>query len=60
MKFIIYTSIDEVLITTKEEEKKMLKIYFKNGLGRDIEEFEREEVKTEAVRIEAGKLNVGW
>lgn len=59
MKFIIYTSRDEVLITTKEDEKKMLKIYFEEG-KRSLDDFNREEVKTEAVQVETGSLNVGW
>ena len=50
--FVTYTSDHEVIVTTKELEKEMLYEWFELG-GRELEEYNREESKDEAVQITA-------
>jgi len=44
MKFIVYASDDELIVTTTEDEDETVKAYFEEG-GRDINEYNREVVK---------------
>ena len=41
-KFVLYVSLDEVLVTTEELEQAAIKQWFTDG-GRDIEEYDRKE-----------------
>lgn len=47
---IVYSSYEETLICEAAQEKKLLKLYFKEG-GRDVEEYTREEVEKGFVEI---------
>lgn len=51
--FIVYTSSeqDDIIVTTKKNEKAAIALYF-NDTGRDIDEYERQEVNDIAVGIE--------
>jgi hypothetical protein len=59
-KFIIYEGPDEVLITTPESEDEMLAIYFFSLGGRDLKEWDRKEVTSEAVQINTTGMTVSW
>lgn len=56
--YIVYVSSYEMIVTTPKKEKKIIKLYFKEG-GRDIEEYERGEIYTNEVQILSGSLIVG-
>ena len=43
---VIYERRDEVIVTTDKDESKMLEDYFKEGTGRDIDEYERYQAPT--------------
>ncbi len=49
---IVYEGQDEVIVTTDELEKQTLKEWFKDG-DRDLEDYDRIEIKDEAVAITA-------
>lgn len=51
--FIVYSDNDEVLVTTVEQEPEMLSTWFENT-GRDVDEFERELIRHNAVRVRTG------
>lgn len=54
--FIVYSSNDEVLITTRKKEAEFLKEYFPGNVTkqyRDIDDYDREEIKDNAVQITA-------
>ena len=42
---VIYSSREEVLVTTIEREKDMLDLYFTNG-GRSLDDYDRDEMET--------------
>ena len=52
MNLVIYEGDDEVLICTKKDEKKMVRLYFGKNMGRDKEEYDRSEMNTSIFRIE--------
>jgi hypothetical protein len=56
--FIVYTSDSEVIVTAKANEKKAIKEWFTEG-GRDIEEYDREEVKEDAVAV-SSRMKARW
>ena len=40
--YVVYTnSRDEIIICTLEDEHKMLREYFKEGTGRDLDDYDR-------------------
>jgi hypothetical protein len=41
---VIYTSLDEVIVTTLKNEHNTIQAYFTHG-GRDLEEYDRKEMK---------------
>jgi hypothetical protein len=49
--FVTFTSRDEVLVTTLTNETLMLKEYFGPGIGRDVEDYDREESAECAVQV---------
>lgn len=49
-KFVVYSGNDEVLVTTKKLEKKMLKEWFDED-GRNLDLYDRTIVKETAVNI---------
>jgi hypothetical protein len=51
MKYIIYDGPGEILITTEAMERAFLKQFFKEGMGRDQDEYERDERDDTAVSI---------
>lgn len=55
---IIYSGREETIVCTPENEKKMLKQYFKDG-GRDIDEYDRYESFDIAVSVEA-RTHLQW
>jgi len=56
--FIVYTSDDEVIVTTKDNDKNTIKEYFDEG-GRNIDDYDRDEIKDGAVAI-SPKMKVKW
>lgn len=54
--FVVFTNTEEVLVTTKSQEKKMRKLYFTEG-SRDINDYDRTESNDPGVCITA-KLRV--
>ena len=52
MKYIVFSSDDETIITSPEDEGKVLKLYFIEG-GRELEDYDREEFETVAVTIKS-------
>lgn len=40
---VIYTGPDEVIVTTDADERQMVKDYFDNDAGRDLEDYDRSE-----------------
>lgn len=52
---IVYEGAHEVLVCRPKDEKLLLKDYFSNG-GRDLEQYDRLEVKDSVVQIESGYL----
>jgi hypothetical protein len=48
---IVYTSASEVIVTTRKNEKSTIKEWFGAGLGRDIEDYDREEIDEAAVSV---------
>lgn len=52
IKYITYTTTDEVIITLPSQEKKMIKLYFTEG-GRDIMDYDRDEINEFAISIAA-------
>ncbi len=48
--YVVFSSINEIIVTTPEREKDTIKAYFEKG-GRDIEDYDKEEVLEEAVCI---------
>ena len=48
--YIVYSSRDEAIITTPENEAKTIEMYFTEG-GRVLEDYDREVVNEEAVCI---------
>jgi len=51
--FVYYSNCDEVIITTRKQEKKAIKEYFTEG-GRDIGDFEREECPDAGLLVTSG------
>lgn len=51
--FVTFTSRDEVLVTTLTKESLMLKEYFGPGIGRDVDDYDREESEECAVQVQA-------
>ena len=53
VKFVAYVGSDEVIVTTTDEEKEMLKEYFgEDGeCGRGLDDFNREELELEGTGI---------
>ncbi len=49
--FVIYSSRDEVLVTTKKRERKMLEEFFDETCGRDKDDYDRKEVSDSCVEI---------
>jgi len=49
--FVIYTSRDEILVTTPELEKKMLKDWFAKNTGRSLDEYDKSGCKDNACQI---------
>jgi hypothetical protein len=49
--FVTFTSRDEVLVTTLTKESLMLAEYFGPGIGRDLEDYDREESEDCAVQV---------
>lgn len=47
---IVYRDDHEVIVTTEDKEKEVLKVWFAEG-GRDPEEYDRSEVADEAVVV---------
>jgi hypothetical protein len=41
--FVIYTGRDEIIVTTPGKEASMLREYFASGMGRDLDDYDREE-----------------
>ena len=52
MKIVIYKNKDEVIISTLEEEHKLLEEFFVPNMGRDKEDYDRI-IKTEPFNIES-------
>jgi hypothetical protein len=50
MIFIVYSSDDEVIITTPDDEPKTIVDYFDNG-GREKDDYDREVVNSSALNI---------
>lgn len=48
---ITFTSRDEVIVTTLTNESLMLEEYFGPGIGRDIDDYDREESTECAVQV---------
>lgn len=48
--FIVYSNESEVIVTTKKNEKRTIKDYFTEA-GRDLDEYDREEIKADAVSV---------
>lgn len=48
--FITYSHPQEVIVTTSEMEKEMIEEYFTQG-GRDLDEYDRNEVRDTAVSL---------
>jgi hypothetical protein len=55
---IVYSAEYEVIVTTKENEKQTIKDYFTEG-GRDLDSYDREEIKAGAVSIDA-RVKLDW
>ncbi len=51
--FVVYSSNDEVLVTTRKNEKAMLLEWFAPHTGRDLDDYDREESKESAIQISA-------
>jgi hypothetical protein len=49
--FIVYRDDSEVIVTTRKREKRMLKEFFGPGMGRDLNNYDREEITNDAVWI---------
>ncbi len=50
--YIVYSSHEEVIVCTVENEAETIQAYFTEG-GRDIEEYDRVKINNHAVTIEA-------
>jgi len=57
--FIIYQGRDETIITTPEEEANTVRLYFTEG-GRNLEDYDRDEVTTEAVQVRTAGMLTSW
>ena len=44
-KYVVYSSDSEILVTTRIDEKAMLKEWFGEGCGRNKEDYDTEEVE---------------
>lgn len=53
---VLYSSNDEVLVCTLAQEKKMLKIFFSDCTGRNLEDYDRQECFSGIASIETGNL----
>jgi hypothetical protein len=51
-QFIVYVSNQEIIVTTPQLEKQTIELFFTDG-GRDIDNFDREEVQDEGIAIES-------
>ena len=51
--FVMYNSTEEILITTKENEQKLVAEWFNPQTGRDIDDYNRTEPKDYVVRIQS-------
>ena len=49
--FVTFTTRDEVIVTTLTQESITLKEYFGPGIGRDIDDYDREESPECAVQV---------
>lgn len=49
-KFVVYSNLEEVLITTKDREDTFIDEYFTRGM-RDLEDFDRKEARGSCVEI---------
>lgn len=46
MALVVYSNCgEEIIITTTKQEKKMIKEYFASGTGRDLGDYNREEIQ---------------
>lgn len=57
--YIVYSTRDELIITTPKREVATLHDYFGNGMDRDFDEYAREEFYAPALSIESG-VKVRW
>jgi hypothetical protein len=59
--FIVYTGTDnEVIVTTPELEPEMLKEYFADYTGRDLEEYDREVTNRGAAVVFSSDIKRDW
>ena len=50
VNFIIYRSSNEIIVTTKKDQKKTIKLYFTDG-GRDLEDYDVELITDFAIEL---------
>jgi len=58
--FIVYKDGNEVLVTTTKREEEMLKEWFAVGMGRLVDDYERQELNCTAVGISNSILRVDY
>ena len=50
-KLVVYSSDDEILVCALKQEPKLLREYFHNSSGRDLEAYDRDEPEDAVVKI---------
>ena len=59
--FIVYTgNNNEIIVTTPEQEPEMLKEYFADYTGRDLEEYDREVADRAAAVVFSSDIKRDW
>ena len=53
---VVYEGVNEVFVCKPKKEHELLQVYFSSNCGRDLEQYDRYEVKDNVVVVRRGRL----